>query len=59
MKSNASSVKTDQMNIPKGKVSFVFSCSFAHPENMDKYASVEFKTVGEEIRLSAVREKNN
>ena len=53
------SVKTDQMNIPKGKVSFVFSCSFAHPENMDKYASVEFKTVGEEIRLSAVREKNN
>lgn len=53
------SVKTDQMNIPKGKVSFVFSCSFAHPDNMDKYASVEFKTVGEEIRLSAVREKNN
>ncbi len=36
-----------------------FSCSFAHPDNMDKYASVEFKTVGEEIRLSAAREKNN
>lgn len=36
-----------------------FSCSFAHPDNMDKHVSVEFKTVGEEIRLSAVREKNN
>lgn len=47
------------MNVPKGKVSLVFSCTFAQPDNMDKYVSAEFKTVGESIRLSATRQKNN
>lgn len=53
------SVEADQMNIPKEKVSLVFSCTFAHSDDMDKYVSAEFKTVGEHIRLSATREKNN
>lgn len=53
------STKADQMNVPKGKVSLVFSCTFARPDNMDKYVSAEFKTVGESIRLSATRQKNN
>ena len=49
----------DQMNIPKGKTSLVFSCTFSHPDNTDKYVSAEFKTVGEAIQLSATREKKN
>jgi hypothetical protein len=47
------------MNVSKGKVSFVFSCRFAHPDLMDKYASVEFKTTGEDIILAAARKKRN
>lgn len=51
--------KSDQMNIPEGNVSLVFSCTFTHPDNTDKYVSVEFKTIGKSIQLSATREKNN
>lgn len=53
------SANADQMNISKGKTSLVFSCTFAHPDNTDKYVSAEFKTVGEAIQLSATREKKN
>lgn len=53
------SANADQMNIPKGKTSLVFSCTFSHPDNTDKYVSAEFKTVGEAIQLSATREKKN
>ncbi len=49
----------NQMNIPEGKVALIFFCSFAHPDNMEKHVSAEFKTVGKEIRLSATRVKNN
>ncbi len=50
-------VGSDQMTVPEGKVSFVFSCTFAHREDMEKNASVEFKTMGGGIDLSATRKR--
>ena len=50
--------KADQLNFPKDKSSLVFSCRFAS-DSSEKFASLEFKTKGKGIQLTATREKNN
>ena len=51
-------VNKEQMNFPKGEGSIVFSCVFANSSDLEKYASMEVKTVGKNIELQATRKKN-
>lgn len=51
-------INAEQMNFPKDKSALVFSCRFAS-DSAEKFVSVEFKTTGKGIQLSATREKNN
>ena len=48
----------DKMNMPKGKSSLVFACLFKEVEDVEKYATIEFKTVGKAMELTATREKS-
>lgn len=52
-------INENQMYFPQGSHSIVFSCVFAHGSDLEKYASMEIKTAGETIKLTATRQKNN
>ena len=51
-------VASTKMNMPEGKGSFIFTCSFAHADDMEKWVSAELKTKGEKTLLTATRERN-
>lgn len=46
-----------KMNVSKGEVSLLFSCSFGEAGNSEKVVSAEFKTVGNALPLKATRKR--